>query len=307
MPSGGGEVQQKKNMTYETVKKIVEVLIFSSDKPLSLKQMKDIINEEKGATGQTADIRNIEKAVGELIEKYDNPEHAFSLIQSAGAYRFATKREFSPWLAKLNKEKLKRRLSQSALETLAIIAYNQPITKAEMEGIRGVNVDYIIGSLLEKDLITIKGRAEVVGRPMLYGTTGTFLEYLGINALDDLPTLKAIDEIIKHSPPEGVTQSDMDFFEEINQMKARAASGEITTEELRSKIREISTGLPAGEEPGDEEHDEEAETELVKEDITDEETDDGNLLGVHAENADTDFIDEEKQELKDGDENQREE
>jgi len=253
-------------MNYETVKKIVEVLIFSSDRPLSLKQMKDIINEEKSTTGLAADIRNIEKAVQELIEQYNGPDYAFNILQTAGAYRFATKREFSPWLAKLNKEKLKRRLSQSALETLAIIAYNQPITKAEMEGIRGVNVDYIIGSLLEKDLVTIKGRAEVVGRPMLYGTTDTFLEYLGINSLEDLPTLKAIDEIIKHSPPEGVSQSDIDFFEEINQMKAKVAAGELSKEELKNKIREIATGQPIDIDLDDEEMD---TPEFVEAGITD--------------------------------------
>ena len=245
-------------MDYEIVKKIVEVLIFSSDRPLSLKQMKDIINEEKNATGLTADIRNIEKAVNELVEKYNHPDFAFNIVQVAGAYRFATKRDFGPWLAKLNKEKLKRRLSQSALETLAIISYNQPITKSEIEAIRGVNVDYIIGSLLEKDLITIKGRAEVVGRPMLYGTTPAFLEYLGINSTDDLPSLKAIEEIIKHSPPEGVSQSDMDFFEEINLMKAKIASGELTPEAVKNKIREISTGLPL-EEDIEDEHEEEHE------------------------------------------------
>lgn len=208
-------------MNFEGIKKIVEVLIFSSDRPLTLKQMKDIINQEKSETGVTSDIRNIEKAVGELIEKYNSDEYSFNLVQLASAYRFATKHEFAPWLAKLNKEKLKRRLSQSALETLAIIAYNQPITKSEMEAIRGVNVDYIIGSLLEKDLITIKGRAEVVGRPMLYGTTDNLLEYLGINDIADLPYLKAIEEIIKSSPPDGVSQSDIDFYEEINQIREK--------------------------------------------------------------------------------------
>ena len=160
-------------MNFETLKKIVEVLIFSSDRPLSLKQMKDIINDEKADTSLTADIRSIEKAVNELVEKYSSDEYAFSLVKVAGAYRFATRREYAVWLAKLNKEKLKRKLSPPALETLAIIAYKQPITKSEIEAIRGVNVDYIIGALLEKDLITIRGRAEVVGRPMLYGTTGT--------------------------------------------------------------------------------------------------------------------------------------
>jgi len=218
-------------MDFENIKKIVEVLIFSSDRPLTLKQMKDIINQEKAETGVVADIRAIEKAANELVEKYSSGEYSFNLIQLAGAYRFATKRDYAPWLAKLNKEKLKRRLSQSALETLAIIAYNQPITKSEIEAVRGVNVDYIIGSLLEKDLITIKGRAEVVGRPMLYGTTDNLLEYLGINSIGDLPHLKAIEEIIKSGPPDGVTQSDIDFYEEINQMREKLASGEITPAE----------------------------------------------------------------------------
>ncbi|MBE2227891.1 MAG: SMC-Scp complex subunit ScpB [Ignavibacteria bacterium] len=223
-------------MNFDGIKKIVEVLIFSSDRPLTLKQMKDIINQEKSETGVTSDIRNIEKAVNELIEKYSTDSHAFNIIQVAGAYRFATKREFAPWLAKLNKEKLKRRLSQSALETLAIIAYNQPITKGEIEAVRGVNVDYIIGSLLEKDLITIKGRAEVVGRPMLYGTTDNLLEYLGINEISDLPQLKAIDEIIKSGPPEGVTQSDIDFYEEINQIRDKIASGGNAAAHLISEV-----------------------------------------------------------------------
>jgi segregation and condensation protein B len=222
-------------MNYDTVKKIVEVLIFSSDRPLSLKQMKDIINEEKAETGLTADIRNIEKAVSELIEKYSSDEYPFEIIQVAGAYRFATKRNYAPWLAKLNKEKLKRKLSQSALETLAIISYNQPITKSEIEAIRGVNVDYIIGALLEKDLITIKGRAEAVGRPMLYGTTDTLLEYLGLNAIDNLPPLKAIEEIIKAGPPEGVSQSDIDFFEEINLIKSQQAERELADGDYISK------------------------------------------------------------------------
>jgi segregation and condensation protein B len=211
-------------MNFDSIKKIVEVLIFSSDRSLTLKQMKDIINDEKTETGVTADIRSIEKAANELVEKYSGDGYSFNIIQVAGAYRFATKRQFAPWLAKLNKEKLKRRLSQSALETLSIIAYNQPITRAEIEAIRGVNIDYIIGSLLEKDLITIKGRAEVPGRPMLYGTTDNFLEYLGLNSAEDLPSLKAIDEIIKSGPPEGVTQSDIDFFEEINMIRAQIDS-----------------------------------------------------------------------------------
>lgn len=210
---------------------IVEALLFSSDSPLSVKQIKDVINEEKEFSGLTADIKSIESSISELKSRYENPEFSFRLIEVAGSYRFATKRDYSTWLAKLNKEKLKRKLSQSALETLAIIAYNQPITRSEIEAIRGVSVDYIVGSLLEKDLITMKGRAETPGRAMLFGTTDRFLEYLGLDSLEQLPPLKEISEIIKSGPPEGVTQSDIDFFEEINQIRAKGISDSPAPEE----------------------------------------------------------------------------
>lgn len=208
------------------IKNIVEALIFSSDRPLSLKQIKDIINDEKVTSGLSADMKKIEEAVRELMEQYRGDEYSYRLMEIAGGFRFATKKDYAAWLAKLNKEKLKRKLSQSALETLAIIAYNQPITRGEIEAIRGVNVDYIIGALLEKDLITLKGRAETLGRPMLYGITNTFLEYIGIASINDLPPLKAIEEIIKSGPPEGVSQSDIDFFEEINLIRSKQENGE---------------------------------------------------------------------------------
>lgn len=208
------------------IKNIVEALIFSSDRPLSLKQIKDIINDEKVTSGLSADMKKIEEAVRELMEQYRGDEYSYRLMEIAGGFRFATKKDYAAWLAKLNKEKLKRKLSQSALETLAIIAYNQPITRGEIEAIRGVNVDYIIGALLEKDLITLKGRAETLGRPMLYGITNTFLEYIGIASINDLPPLKAIEEIIKSGPPEGVSQSDIDFFEEINLIRSKQENGD---------------------------------------------------------------------------------
>ena len=217
-------------MTITNLTNIIEALIFSSDRPLSIVQIKDIINEEKDNTGVVADIKHIEASVAELREKYAADKYSYGLINIAGGYRFATKKPYSPWLTKLNKEKLRRRLSQSALETLSIIAYNQPITKSEIEFIRGVNVDYIVGALLEKNLVTIKGRANAPGRPMLYGTTPEFLELLGINSTAELPPLKEIQEIIKSGPPEGITQSDIDFYEEINLIKAKAANNEVFEE-----------------------------------------------------------------------------
>jgi segregation and condensation protein B len=251
---------------------IIEALIFSSDRPLSVKQMKDIINEEKESTGVTADIKHIEDVIAKLKEKYNNDGYSFMLIEIAGGYRFATKRPYSTWLTKLNKEKLRRRLSQSALETLAIIAYNQPITKSEMEFIRGVNVDYIVGALLEKNLVTITGRAEAPGRPMLYGTTPEFLELLGINSLADLPPLKEIQEIIKSGPPEGITQSDIDFYEEINLIKAKANS---------EVFSETEKNILEGKEQSNEET--QSVPESISEDLPPESTDDKDEISANME------------------------
>lgn len=260
------------------IKNIVEALIFSSDRPLSLKQLKDLINEEKETGGVTADIKRIEAAVRELMEQYSGDEYSYQLMEIAGGFRFATKKEYAVWLAKLNKEKLKRKLSQSALETLAIISYNQPITRNEIEAIRGVNVDYIIGALLEKDLITIRGRAEALGRPMLYGTTNTFLEYMGIASVNDLPPLKAIEEIIKSGPPEGVSQSDIDFFEEINLIRARKENGEIP-------IAERSSDNAAAEDEGGTE----SNLEIISGDFDDseEETEDEEQTGSDEQDSNT--------------------
>jgi len=268
-----------------SIKNIAEALIFSSDRPLTLKQLKDIINEEKSSSGLAVDMKKLEAAVKELMEQYESDEHPYRLMEIAGGYRFATKKEYAVWLAKLNKEKLKRKLSQSALETLAIIAYNQPITKSEMEYIRGVNVDYIVGALLEKDLITIRGRAEALGRPMLFGTTNTFLEYMGIASVNDLPPLKAIEEIIKSSPPDGVSQSDIDFFEEINLIKAKKESGE------NIHLNAESTGKSANGEESSEtgsDEDETQETELnTEEDSQDIDSQDNDTQDNDTQDIDT--------------------
>jgi segregation and condensation protein B len=251
---------------------IIEALLFSSDKPLSVKEIKDIINQEKDAEKVIADTKHIESSLEEILNKYTGGEFSFHLTKIAGGYRFITKKAFSPWLAKLNKEKLKRKLSQSALETLAIIAYSQPITKPEIEGIRGVNVDYIVGSLLEKNLITIKGRAEAPGRPMLFGTTPDLLEYLGLESIEQLPPLKEIAEIIKSGPPDGITQSDIDFYEEINLIKAKTAEGlkdENSVPKTESDIHET------------------VEPETVKVDAPD---------SISSDNDEAEFIDEHKTE-----------
>lgn len=182
---------------------IIESLIFASDEPLSASE---IIRAVKGIDGKDIEItpKNVEDAVNELNEIYQGNDAAFHIKKIAGGFLYATKTEYAKYVGFLSTEKSKRRLSQAALETLAIIAYKQPITKPEVENIRGVNSDYIINTLLEKNLITIKGRAETIGRPLLYGTTSEFLFYFGLNDLSDLPKPREIEDIMK----------DQDFIEQ---------------------------------------------------------------------------------------------
>jgi len=175
---------------------VIEALIFSSDEPLRIdeiiKAIKGIDGEENAITGE-----NIEETVANINQQFEEHLRPFRIMKIAGGFSFSTKQEYSKYIGYLSTEKSKRRLSQSALETLAIIAYKQPITKPEIEMIRGVNSDYIMNTLLEKSLISINGRAETVGRPLLYGTTDEFLKYFGLNRLTDLPKPREIDEIMQ--------------------------------------------------------------------------------------------------------------
>ena len=182
---------------------IIEALIFSSDEPLT---STEIISAIKGIDGDETEItdEDIEYTVKELNEKYSTDKNAFRILKIANGYLFATTEEYAKYVGFLSSEKTKRRLSPAALETLAIIAYKQPVTKPELESIRGVNSDHILSALLEKNLITIKGRAETIGRPLLYATTDEFLKYFGLNNLSDLPKPREIDEII----------NDEDFLEQ---------------------------------------------------------------------------------------------
>ncbi len=190
-----------------TYTSIIEALIFASDEPIS---ESEIIRAIKGIDGEEIEINpaDIHSAVEELNSKYDKNGNAFKIKKIANGFIFATTEINAKYVGFLSSEKSKRRLSQAALETLAIIAYKQPITKPELEQIRGVNSDYILTSLLEKKLITISGRAETIGRPLLYGTTDEFLKYFGLFNLSDLPKPREIEEIMK----------DEDFIEQKNKI-----------------------------------------------------------------------------------------
>ncbi len=167
---------------------IIEALIFASDGPLTPRKIVEILPHLK-----ERDVRN---AVGQLNDQYRETDRSFIIEEVAGGFRFFTLPEFEPFLKKLYASRNQQRLSQKALETLAIIAYRQPITRQEIEEIRGVSADGVIRTLLARNLITIAGRAEAPGSPFLYKTTKTFLEYFGLNSLNDLPKLKEIEELI---------------------------------------------------------------------------------------------------------------
>ncbi len=199
-------------MTDNNLKHIIEAIIFASEEELTLKQLKDILENCR----MPASFKEIEQTINSLNEEYETRGSAFSIIRIAGGYQYATKREFAEFVGKLKLETGKKKLSQSAIETLSIIAYKQPIPRSEMEFIRGVNVDYIVNALLERDLIMIKGRASTPGRPILYGTSDNFLKVLGLNSLSDLPKLREINEILKNEKIEGITEADIDLFNSVN-------------------------------------------------------------------------------------------
>ena len=186
---------------------IIEALIFSSDEPIPAT---DLVKSIKGIDGEDTQVTNeeVEKCVDEINSSYEKNNISFRILKIAEGYLFATRPEYAKYVGYLSSEKSKRRLSQAALETLAIIAYKQPITKPELESIRGVNSDYILGTLLEKNLIAIKGRAETIGRPLLYTTTNEFLKFFALNKLSDLPKPREIEEIMQ----------DEDFIEQRNKI-----------------------------------------------------------------------------------------
>lgn len=187
------------NQPHTSLKRVVEGLIFAADEPITPKQIRELI-EGDSANGYTetegVSSQKLRTLVDELNDDYGHQSKPYRIQSIAGGYIFATNKDVSSYVSKLHREQSKRRLTQAALETLAIIAYKQPITKIELETVRGVQSDYIIKSLLEKDLITIVGRQQTVGRPLLYGTTKRFLIHFGLNSLNELPKPREIEELI---------------------------------------------------------------------------------------------------------------
>jgi segregation and condensation protein B len=195
------------------LKFILESLLFSAQKPLSVKELRDVLaaaaEEDADPTAKSlAKTKESELtgALEQLAREHETAGRSYRIACVAGAWQFVTQPEFSPWLKALVGQKIRPpRLSQPALETLAIIAYRQPVTRAEVEQIRGVNVDGVMQTIMERGLVETVGRAEVVGRPPTYGTTPLFLEYFGLRGLEGLPAADELRRIAVVKPPGPVT------------------------------------------------------------------------------------------------------
>lgn len=171
----------------------IEAILFCSDKPVTERELIEVLNNrEEEAFIETEQIRlTLEK----LKKKYSADDYSFALVEIGGGYQFLTKPRFHKLINLLLNQRIRRKLSTAALETLAIIAYKQPVTKQEIEHIRGVSADYSITKLLDKELISISGRASLPGKPILYGLSDSFMEYFGINSVNDLPKPKDLSSI----------------------------------------------------------------------------------------------------------------
>ena len=196
------------------LKFILESLLFSAQKPLSPAELRDVFVNAAAEEDADAAVKSLKKikeaelhgALEQLAKDHEVASRSYRLVCVAGSWQFVTQPEFGPWLKALVGVKARPpRLSQPALETLAIVAYRQPITRAEIEQVRGVNVDGTMQTLLERGLVEQTGRAEVVGRPSLYGTTPLFLEYFGLESLEGLPAADELRRIVVEKPPGLVT------------------------------------------------------------------------------------------------------
>jgi segregation and condensation protein B len=171
----------------------IEALIFASEKPLPTLDLVELVNNALGFIEDRASLDQVESAMEAIQEKYESEFYPFEVKQSGGGWQFLTKPSYHKTVAQLNGEKFLKKLSTAALETLSIIAYKQPVTKGEIENIRGVNCDYAVQKLLEKELIIITGRREnSPGQPLIYATSKSFMDYFGINTVNDLPKLQDI-------------------------------------------------------------------------------------------------------------------
>jgi segregation and condensation protein B len=191
-PLADRAIQQLQVLTLQEPSLIqnIEALIFASEEAVSAAALRQVLDN-------AVSVQDIEQAVEELNALYDASERTFRIVEVAGGYRFLSRPFVAPLLKKLQTPRLRRKLSQSVLEVLAVIAYRQPVSRSDIQHVRGVSPDYAINKLLERGLVDVRGRARTVGKPLLYGTTKEFLDLFQLSSLADLPKLREIKELVQ--------------------------------------------------------------------------------------------------------------
>ena len=205
----------------------IEALIFASDKPLPTLEITELVNNALGFMDDKISLDQVEAALEGITEKYSADFYPFEVKQSGGGWQFLTRKEFHKTVAQLNGDKFLKRLSSAALETLSIIAYKQPVTKGEIESIRGVSSDYAVQKLLEKELIVISGRNEkAVGQPLIYSTSKNFMDYFGINSADELPKIKEVlaDQAVEPTHIKDAIQGEEEKNDMVEEAEALAVT-----------------------------------------------------------------------------------
>src|SRR5512143_3672753 len=245
-------------MEFDRLKAAVFALLYVSDGPLAVKKIKE-------ALGEDAEASDIRDAVTSIVEEFEARDLGVKVVELAGGYQIITRPEYALYVKKLQKIRPPK-LSTQALETLAIIAYRQPIIRAEMEATRGVNVDGVIKTLLERRLIKIAGRQDVPGKPIMYSTTNEFLQYFGLKDLASLPSLRELEhelgmsqgEVLNILEPElpGLDGPEMEAMAEEYRARRAAEAAKAAEDAMISEAR-LAEGLLGGEVP--------AESEIMEE------------------------------------------
>ena len=234
------------------LKKVLETLLFITDAPLPVSRI-----------GQICDIKSrerIEGALQELRKAYDDEGRTLQVMQVAGGWQLATRPEYGIWVRKLYHNKMTVRLTQAALETLCIIAYKQPITRAEIEAIRGVEVIGPLETLSQRKLITVVGRRETIGRPIMYGTTSEFLRQFGLNSLDDMPKLESFNI---ENVAAGAQATAVELVEEETAVET-VAEGEPPADPAQAAATAVTEAAPEQPAPADVEHPAETSPEAAE-------------------------------------------
>jgi segregation and condensation protein B len=213
----------------------IEALIFASDKPLTTLEITDLVNNALGFLENKVSLDQAEAALEGIQEKYSADFYPFEVKQSGGGWQFLTRKEYHKTIAQLNGDKFLKRLSPASMETLAIIAYKQPVTKGEIEAIRGVSSDYAVQKLLEKELVIITGRNEKLpGHPLVYGTSKIFMDYFGINNAEDLPKIREVlaEQMVEPTVMKGALQEELntDNAEDMAEALAVTDTGELVVD-----------------------------------------------------------------------------